>query len=899
MEKLISKSLNSIKILFLLTGFFSLHAQEYTLSGTIKDTLQNPLANTNVLAIPQSEDENIAFSISDEKGGYKLNLNNGTPYNIEIRYLGFKQINDTVTLFQNQIKNYQLLPSNETLEEVILKQKLAIKVRKDTIIYQTDVFTTGEERKLREVLKKLPGVEVDREGNVKVNGKKVDKLLVDGKTFFTGDTKLGVNNIPADAIGEVEVLDNYSEIAFLKGLNDSNILAMNIKLKEGKKNFVFGDVEAASGYEDRYQVHSSLFYYSPKTNVTLIGELNNTGKKAFTFSDYLNFEGGFSKIIDDPSGYASLFNSDFAASLLNEDFTFGKNEFGAFNLSHQISAKTSVSAYSIVNNSKTETRQEDAKTFFTNNEITANENRITTGSNTNFLSLNKVSLKYIASLEDDLTYEAIIKTSSGSSFENLQSNTLEDTNFVNTNAQPTSFELLQTASYSTQFSYKHTSTITANLDVRQSDAENNWSFTQPIFSNILTLEGATPFNFIQQQNTRNYKANIGIKHYWILNNFNHIYPIVGASYSKQEFRTEDFQQMQTGTNSFDATGFNNNVAFGLSDTYVGFQYKTKLKDVIIKPGIIFHKYAWQVDQFNEEQVNRSKGQFLPEFLMRWDIKSSEKFTVKYNLVSQFNDASFYGDRLQLQGFNSLYRGNVNLENALRHQASVRYYKFSLIKGLFYNAGVNYSNAINSIRNTTVLEGIDQINTAIYTTLPESTWSFNGSISKKIKRIKGTLQGTLSFSDYSRLINDAVVNYTSQNINYTAKVETYFKNYPNLEVGLNQSYSQFSSVDFENNFTKTNPYAVLEYDFLNDFILKADYNFTRYINKATNAENDFEMGNASLFYNKEDSPWGFELNMTNIFDIEFKNQNSFNQFVISDTKNFVQPRMILFKVNYKL
>ncbi len=888
-----------IKILFLLTGFFSLHAQEYTLSGTINDTLQNPLANTNVLAIPQSEDENIAFSISDENGKYKLDLQNTVPYAIEIRYLGFQQVNDTITLLTDETKDYQLSPSNETLEEVVLRQKLAIKVREDTITYQTDVFTTGEERKLREVLKKLPGVEVDRDGNVTVNGKKVDKLLVDGKTFFTGDTKLGVNNIPADAVGEVEVLDNYSEIAFLKGLNDSDILAMNIKLKEGKKNFVFGYLEAASGYEDRYQLHPSLFYYSPKTNVTLIGELNNTGKKAFSFSDYLEFEGGFSKIIDDPSGYASLFNSDFASSLLNEDFTFGKNEFGAFNLSHQISAKTSVSAYSIVNNIKTETRQEDEKVFFTDNEITANENRTTKGSNTNFLSLNKVSLKYIPSLEDDLTYEAIIKTSTGRSFGELQSNTADGANFVNTSIQPTSLEVLQTASYSTQFSYKHTSTVTANLDVRQNETDNNWLFTQPIFLETIPLEGTAPFNLLQQQESLNYKATIGLKHYWILNNFNHIYPIIGTSYSKQEYRTEDFQQTDTVSNTFDLAGFNNDIVFGLSDTYVGFQYKTKLKDVIIKPGIIFHQYAWQVDQFNERQVARSKGQFLPEFLLRWDMKSSEKLTVKYNLVSQFNDASYYGDRLQLQGFNSLYRGNVNLENALRHQASVSYYQFSLLKGLFYNASINYSNAINSIRNTTVLENIDQINTAIYTTLPENTWSFNGSVSKKIKRIKGTVQGSLSLSDYSRLINEAVVDYTSQNTNFTVKVETFFKNYPNLEVGFRQSYSIFSSADFENTFTSSNPYALLEYDFLNDFIFKADYNFTRYINEENNVQNDFEMGNASLFYNKEDSPWGFEINMTNVFDIEFKNQNSFNQFVISDTRTFVQPRMILFKVNYKL
>src|SRR5690606_14735057 len=120
------------------------------------------------------------------------------------------------------------------------------------------------------VLKNLPGVEVDREGNVTINGKKVTRLMVEGKTFFTGDPKLGVNNIPADVVEEVEALDNYSEIAFLKGLSDTDQMALNIKPKEGKKNFVFVDLEAGAGVEERYVVDPTLFYYSHQSAVNVI-----------------------------------------------------------------------------------------------------------------------------------------------------------------------------------------------------------------------------------------------------------------------------------------------------------------------------------------------------------------------------------------------------------------------------------------------------------------------------------------------------------------------------------------------------------------------------------------------------------------------------------------------------
>ena len=103
-----------------------------------------------------------------------------------------------------------------------------------------------------------------------VRGKKVTRVLVENKTFFTGNSKLAVNNIPADAVDKVEVLDNYNEVAMLKGLQDSEDMAMNILLKEDKKKFVFGDIEVGAGIKDRYLLHPNLFYYSPDTNINFI-----------------------------------------------------------------------------------------------------------------------------------------------------------------------------------------------------------------------------------------------------------------------------------------------------------------------------------------------------------------------------------------------------------------------------------------------------------------------------------------------------------------------------------------------------------------------------------------------------------------------------------------------------
>lgn len=287
--------------LFLLAGHSVLHAQNALLQGQITDTIETPIPYTNIIATPLIDNPKIAFAITDVKGQYEFNLQTNIPYKIEISHLGYSKITDTINIAQNFKRNYRLQESNETLEQVIIRQELPVIVKQDTIIYRVDSFKTGEERKLREVLKKLPGVEVDREGNIKVNGKSVTKLMVEDKTFFTGDSKLAVNNIPAEVIDEIEILDNYNEVSFLKGLTESNQMALNIKLKEGKKEFIFGDLEAGAGIEDRFLLHPTLFYYSPKTAVNMIVDINNIGEKSFTLNDYINFEGGFASLLEDPS----------------------------------------------------------------------------------------------------------------------------------------------------------------------------------------------------------------------------------------------------------------------------------------------------------------------------------------------------------------------------------------------------------------------------------------------------------------------------------------------------------------------------------------------------------------------------------------------------------------------
>ena len=260
------KYLNRYCCIVLLFTVSSLFAQKIVLKGTVKDSLTNALSYANVIAKPKDVSKNLQFAITDEEGYYKLFFSKGDTVTVSISYLGFKKKEYLFKAKENTTKNFILQASEEQLNEIVIE--MPVTVKGDTTTFKTEKFITGEERKLKNVLKKLPGVEVDKKGNVTVQGKKVTTMLVDNKKFFGGNSKLAVENIPADAVGNIEVIDNYNEVAFLKGLSDSDELAMNIQLKEDKKRFIFGDVEAGKGIKNFIKLMPIYFIIHQKPILT-------------------------------------------------------------------------------------------------------------------------------------------------------------------------------------------------------------------------------------------------------------------------------------------------------------------------------------------------------------------------------------------------------------------------------------------------------------------------------------------------------------------------------------------------------------------------------------------------------------------------------------------------------
>ncbi len=274
-------------VLILLYGFgLKINAQDCLFRLQITDSLSgNPLEYSNI-SFEKPDQAGWEILFSDREGWVGVELNHGQEITINIAFLGYLPQAIPLRCVQNNLNEELLVkmaPSDFEFDEIIITDKFPDMVeKKDTVIYNVSEFLTGNEEKLRDLLNKLPGLHVDRNNVVTYNGEVVRAILVEYDRFFTGDPSLAVKFIPADAVDKVEVLEAHNDFSILQGLGINDELALNIHLKEDRKQFFFGEGKVGTDFGRHNLGHNNLFYYSPKFNANNIMDWSTTDQPALS-----------------------------------------------------------------------------------------------------------------------------------------------------------------------------------------------------------------------------------------------------------------------------------------------------------------------------------------------------------------------------------------------------------------------------------------------------------------------------------------------------------------------------------------------------------------------------------------------------------------------------------------
>jgi len=292
--------MNYMKNLVITICFFlciqGVYAQ-YIIKGNIKDTVNNsPLPNAAITLINAKDSSLATYARAGADGSFELHVDTVGKFTILITFPGFADYVDKIQV-KEKITDLGLLPmitKSHLLKEFVLNQHVgAIKIKGDTTEYMADSFKVKDNATVEELLKRLPGIEVNKNGDVVAQGQKVEKILVDGEEFFSDDPAVVTKGLAAKTVDKVQVFDKKSDDAAFTGIDDGQkIKTINLELKDDMKKGYFGKAEAGGGTDGYFQNQAMINAFKGKRQLSAFGIAANTGQVGLGWSDQNKYSSG-------------------------------------------------------------------------------------------------------------------------------------------------------------------------------------------------------------------------------------------------------------------------------------------------------------------------------------------------------------------------------------------------------------------------------------------------------------------------------------------------------------------------------------------------------------------------------------------------------------------------------
>ncbi len=283
----------SLATLLLLCSFFFADAQATKISGTVVESSDGKAVKNAVVALLSTTDTTfIEFSRTTADGDFSLKDVEAGNYIFMVMHPVFADYVEEISINGQNLKMppIKMIAKSKLLEEVIIKSGAPMRIKGDTTFYTADSFNVSANANVEELLKKLPGIQVDKDGKITAMGENVSKVLVDGEEFFGDDPGMAVKNLRADAVKEVQVFDKKSDQAEFTGIDDGNTQkTINLKLKDNKKRGYFGKIDLAGGLNkrinDRYNNNLMFSTFKGKRKLSAYFLNGNTGQDGLSWED--------------------------------------------------------------------------------------------------------------------------------------------------------------------------------------------------------------------------------------------------------------------------------------------------------------------------------------------------------------------------------------------------------------------------------------------------------------------------------------------------------------------------------------------------------------------------------------------------------------------------------------
>jgi len=871
------------------------------IEGTIQDSIGNPIGYVNVLLQPVESSRILAYTATQQDGKYQLNVNKMGEMKVVFASLGYSKKEILINLNgQESIEvNAVLFEEEMLLENVIIEGERPISIKKDTIIFDADSFRRGSEVVVEDLLKNLPGVQVDGDGTIKVGDREIERLMVDGDDLFEKGYKVLSKNMTSDAVDKIEIYDKYSSNKLLKGIEESDRVAMNIKLKDDYNQQWFGNADVGIGGLDKlYQKNRvNLMSFGKKSKYYFLGNSNNIGEDAI---------GDVSQMIR-PMRFnqpGSVGDGERASSLISlytnvpqlkrERTNFNDSRLVSLNAIHNLSEDMKLRTLGFFNWDKNEFFRNTATQFLLNDKNFTNTEDFSLTKN-KFLGFGKMDYTYDISDNQMLEYTG----SFNSSDINSDSNLIFNGNSTLESLQDDNQQIDQKLLYTHKLNEKEVLLLSGRYinDKSPQTYVNNQFLFADLFEDENNIENVGQFS----QNTMDfYGTEIEYKNR--KENKNLIEVVAGATYRKDQLEST-FQLIDENEIRIEPEDFQNLTNYEVLDFYAKGDYLYKLGENLNLTGKIeAHQLMNSLENINQVNQNQDFFYLQPQLGIRWKLNDQNTLLGSYTYST--NNASIidvYPNNI-LTNFRGFIRG-FGKPTQLNSSNYILNYRLGNFGDKFFaNASVNYIQNHDFFSNRSFIQQEFQINEKILIENQE-LFSANTTVDRYIKAISSNLKLKLNYSqtNFINFVNQSGQReIKNQSYSYGLELRSGFLSGFNYHVGTEFRTSEVKTLqnNFSNTFSNTDNFSFLDLSYVFSDRFNMSLNTEYYYFGNLESDNDYYFSDLSAMYITKNKKLNFGLSAKNLFDTRtFRNFN-ITDISTSTTSYRLLPRIILLNVNFK-
>jgi hypothetical protein len=773
-------------ILFLSAAAFTSKAQ---VKGIVIDSAsKKPIDKVVAGLVVKDKPLDTTYTFTNEKGEFSFDIVPASNFSVIITNSGYAPVAKFIPVKQAEkiinIGSVILATRAKLMDEVVVTAA-PIVIKEDTIEYRADAFKTKEGAVVEDLLKKLPGMQVDKDGNIKAQGKEVTRIKVNGKDFFGGDVKTATKELPANIVDKIQVIDDYGDQATVSGIKDGDPdKIINIELKKDKNKGFFGRTTIGGGTEERYQASFNGNYFNNNKQISFFANSNNTNASLFNFSGGGNR--GMSSMITQGAGIISDMGGagNMMGMIRNGDVNqFGSgsssgisstNSFGT-NFRDQWGKKISVyGSYSYSHKNISKQQNTFSQNFYQSSSLLNTQDVQSVNINANH--------RVTFNLEYQIDSFNYLKVTPNISINNSNNNSKKvfeytevgkgktsdgnNSNIYNSKAPNLSLNLL----YNHKFK-KRGRNFSAGLNMGNSESNSSQDVNNLSYQYVPPFAG--PRNSLQYISQENANHNYGVRFTYAepINkyrslDFSFSHNLNYARNDKKTFNVDSLSKIKT-INNFLSNDYENN----FYNNRAGISLRTTMKKYSYTLGISAQPVNLQGKSLTKDSgyTPIKRVNVFPIARMTYNFSRSKSFNVSYNGNASQPSFSQLQPVADVSNPQNITAGNPDLKPAINHSINLSYNNFNLISGKVLFTTISFS----TIKNQIIYKSARLNNAGNAISIPENVSGYYNvmgfyTFSKPYKNRKFvlTFNGSANYNHNINLTDSVVLtgNSLKQNLN---------------------------------------------------------------------------------------------------------------------------------------